>query len=380
MLKKDKILESNPALAKIKRSRQWLRDGKNSTISNVRVLVKRLLTYPMQMIYIRIMPTSMVKHCLRLSNWQECMKFFKIDWNCSLSLMTFFMSLPSILSKTIGLNTFRKLYNVLFGFGIIFWRHSSFWMIILMCLQDNLFGLEVNILLHLKIALLNFSFEKGFQLIVDTLRISFSKSMFIWWFWAKLNNRWSACHKSSSLRYSWPSYWMILIFGSFHFFTKFMSFQRPNFLFEISWIFWLKNTCLVFLAVFLKIFQSSNCLKTLYFSRSLWQSLFHHVFECLVMLMTWKYSSHSLSVSLTRVCTIHSSISLSEMLLVLSFAIVLINFSMNLSCSLLFLTNVCFLVWTYSSIIIMLIVRGHDSKRVSSLNGLYDCLIPKSLA
>ena len=114
---------------------------------------------------------------------------------------------------------------------------------------------------------------------------------------------------------------------------------------------------MVFLTVFLKIFQSSNHLETLYFSRSLWQSLFYHAFECLVMLMILEYSSHNLSISLTRVCTIHSSIYLSEILLVLSFTIVLIKSSMNFSSFLLFLTNVHFLVWTCSSIIMILTVR-----------------------
>ena len=158
------------------------------------------------------------------------MKFFKIDWNCSLLPMTFLMSLSGILSKTIGLNAFRESYDILFGFGIImdknvlkwegqwprliqvlailiiFQRHSWFWMMILIYLQDNLSGLGVDILLYFKIALLNSSSEKGFQLVVDMLGISSSKSMFIWWIWAELNDRWSAWYKSSILKHSWPSY------------------------------------------------------------------------------------------------------------------------------------------------------------------------------
>ena len=102
---------------------------------------------------------------------------------------------------------------------------------------------------------------------------------------------------------------------------------------------------------------NSNCFEILYFSRSLWQSLFYHAFEYLVMLTTFEYLNHNLSILLANICKICSSISLSEMFMVLSFVITSISSVMNFS-SLLFLTNVCFLVWICSSIIVILTVRG----------------------
>ena len=118
--------------------------------------------------------------------------------------MTFLISLPSVLSKTIGLNVFVESYNTLLGFGIMidndilkwdgqwpksmqasailmmFWKHISFWAIFLICLQNNLSGPGVNMLLHFKIALLNSSFKNGFQLVVGLLESSYRKFIYIW--------------------------------------------------------------------------------------------------------------------------------------------------------------------------------------------------------
>jgi len=47
------------------------------------------------------------------------MKFFEINWNCSLLLMTFSMSLLIVLSKTMGLKALGELYDSLLGLGMI---------------------------------------------------------------------------------------------------------------------------------------------------------------------------------------------------------------------------------------------------------------------
>ena len=60
----------------------------------------------------------MVEHCLRLPSWHGCMKFLDIDWNCNLSPMTL-ISLPIVLSKTIGLKALEELYDFLLGLGMM---------------------------------------------------------------------------------------------------------------------------------------------------------------------------------------------------------------------------------------------------------------------
>ena len=74
----------------------------------------------------------------------------------------------------------------------------------------------------------------------------------------------------------------------------------------ISWILVSKNSCLVFLTVLLKFFQSSKCLKDLYFSNSLWYSLFYHDFECMVILTIFECLNQILSILHMKSCTICS--------------------------------------------------------------------------
>jgi len=47
------------------------------------------------------------------------MKFFEIDWNYNLLLITFLISLPIMLSKTIGLKALGEPYNSLLGLEMI---------------------------------------------------------------------------------------------------------------------------------------------------------------------------------------------------------------------------------------------------------------------
>ena len=137
---------------------------------------------------------------------------------------------------------------------IRFWRYVAFLTINLICLQDSLFGPEVNELLHFKITLVNSFSENSFHLVISLLGISSSNFMLIWQFCAELNNKWKACHRLFNSRHSWPSYWIALMARSLYFFIQFMSFQELEFLSEIFWIFWLKKVCLVFLTVLLKLF------------------------------------------------------------------------------------------------------------------------------
>ena len=106
---------------------------------------------------------------------------------------------------------------------MMFQRYTSFWMMFLICLQDNLSSLEVDALLYFETALLNSSSENSFQIVASLLGISSSRSMFIWWCYTELNNKWSACYKSYNSRYGWPSYWIASIAKSLCFFTQFMS-------------------------------------------------------------------------------------------------------------------------------------------------------------
>lgn len=137
-----------------------------------------------------------------------------------------------------------------------------------------------------------------------------------------------------------------------------MSSQEPLLLLEISWIFWSKKDCLVLLTIFLNYFQSLMCLVNLYFLRSYLQFLSYQLLECLVILMTLKFSSHILFIEWVRVRTIFSSNSTSNRLLALIELIVLMIlltkvFSLSLS-----LTIIHFLVWKCSLMIGMVIIRG----------------------
>ena len=66
-------------------------------------------------------------------------------------------------------------------------RHFSFLATSLECFQDIQSGFGVNEILHLLIALLNFSLEKGGHIIIYIDRISSKMSRFIKQFCAELN-------------------------------------------------------------------------------------------------------------------------------------------------------------------------------------------------
>ena len=51
-------------------------------------------------------------------SWLGWIKSLAAIVNWSLSLITFSISLPTVLSRTIGLKDFGELYNILFGLGM----------------------------------------------------------------------------------------------------------------------------------------------------------------------------------------------------------------------------------------------------------------------
>ena len=99
--------------------------------------------------------------------------------------MTFSMSFPKVLKRTMGLNYFGESYDSLLGFGMIIvvevlkwkgqWPNSKHALAMLMipfryilsfimllrCFYESLSGLETNKLLHLVIELMNSFSEKG---------------------------------------------------------------------------------------------------------------------------------------------------------------------------------------------------------------------------
>ena len=146
---------------------------------------------------------------------------------------------------------------------MILLRHLLLLRMILRWLHDNLSGPRVEELLQLTIALLNSSLENGAQEDDDLSMIS-SRMLISTLQWkAVLNVKWSACQRSSMVRYGWSLYFMALMAGNFYLLTQFMSFQGLCFLFKISWILRSKKDHLVVLTIFLKIFQSSRLLDVL---------------------------------------------------------------------------------------------------------------------
>ena len=108
---------------------------------------------------------------------------------------------------------------------------------------------------------------------------------------------------------------------------------------------------------FLNCFQLSMLLVNLYFSRCQLQLLFYQLLECLMILTTFKFSSHILSIEQARIRTIFSSKSTFNRLLVSIELIDLMSSSMKVFSSSLSLTIICFLVWIYTLIIGIVTVR-----------------------
>ena len=259
---------------------------------------------------------------------------FDKAWNWSLSPMTFSINLPSVFKSMIGLNIFGMLYKGLLGLEMIInvdvlkydgqypnlkhmlamsinlSRHSEFLMISLICCYDNLFSPRVELLLYLSIAKKNSCFEKGGHSEWGLSRILSIRLLLTCQYCAKLNVSWRACQRSLISRHRLPLYLIASIVESFLFFTQFINSHRSFLLFKISWILLSKNSHLEVLTILLKIFQSFRSLEFLYVSRAIWQLLFYHKFEYLVILTNFKYLNHVLFVLLAKSCIITSRSSL----------------------------------------------------------------------
>ena len=119
-----------------------------------------------------------------------------------------------------------------------------------------------------------------------------------------------------------------------------------------------KNAHLVFLTTFLKIFQSLTCFETLYFSSSLWHSLYYHNFKCIVILIIFGCLNQIFSILSANSYTICSRFSLLEMCSVFSPLMNSMSLARKLFSSLLFLMIIYFLVWICFSIIAISTVSG----------------------
>ena len=81
----------------------------------VRMLIDMFLTHPDLIMWVSAISISIIDLNLRPLSWLRWMKLFDAMLNWSLSLITFSMSLPTVLRRTIGLNDLGKLYNFLFS-------------------------------------------------------------------------------------------------------------------------------------------------------------------------------------------------------------------------------------------------------------------------
>ena len=88
-------------------------------MSNAKVVVDKFLIHPDLIMCIRVTPASMVDLNFKLPNLLGWIKSLAMAWNCILSPMTFSISFPRVLSKTIGLNDLGESYDDLFGLGMI---------------------------------------------------------------------------------------------------------------------------------------------------------------------------------------------------------------------------------------------------------------------
>ena len=199
---------------------------------------------------------------------------------------------------------------------MILFRHLLFLMIHFRCLYNSLSSPGVDKLLNLVMKLMNSSSKNETQVNDYAFGISSKILMLIWWFWAILNDKWSACYKSSISRQRQLLYLTASIARSLYLLTQFISSQRPCLLLEISWILRSKYEYFVFLIVFLNCFQSSMLLVNLYSSRSLLQLMSHQLLKYFVMLTDFKFFTHILSIKSARLRTTFSSHSTLDRLLI----------------------------------------------------------------
>lgn len=133
------------------------------------------------------------------------MKLLEIKWNWKYLSMTFSMSFPMVLRRTMSLKDLGKSYDSLLDLGMtmnievlkwedqwpsskhtsailmILLRHPLFLIILLRYLYNSLFRLGVNELLHLAMELVNFSSKKGTYIVGCLFGISSNVQTSICW-------------------------------------------------------------------------------------------------------------------------------------------------------------------------------------------------------
>ena len=195
------------------------------------------------MMCVRATPASVIDLNFKPLSWLRWMKLFAVIRNWSLSPMTFSISLPNVLSSTIGLNDLEESYNTLLGLDImtvinllkwegqnpkliqvlamliIFLKQSSSLRMTLGCLHNNLSSLGVEELLQLAMALLNSSLEKGAHE-EGGLSVTLSRILMFTWQWrAVLNIKWSISHKTLMVKHSWSLYLITSMAGNLRLLT-----------------------------------------------------------------------------------------------------------------------------------------------------------------
>jgi len=197
-----------------------------------------------------------------------------MTWNWSLLLITFLISLPIVLRKTIGLKNLGESYNDSLGLGITIvnkilkWLGQCpnsmqvlamaiilFWYVLSLITHfkwphDSLLGPRADEMLHFTMALVNSSSKKGNHNKVWYKLSSLNTFSSIWQNWAVLKDEWRACQRFSKSEHSWLLYLIISIAGRFYLLIQLIRFQGPHFLLAYSWIFRLKKVLFMFLTVF----------------------------------------------------------------------------------------------------------------------------------
>ena len=84
----------------------------------MRVLVVLPFDHPDQMIWVSTVPASLVDLNFKPPSWLGWIKLLDTTVNCIHSAITFSTSLPRVLRRTMGRNTFGLSYDVLFSLGM----------------------------------------------------------------------------------------------------------------------------------------------------------------------------------------------------------------------------------------------------------------------
>ena len=233
---------SKPAFSRMRTRKRWFKEGKNWEMSKAKVLVALPFTHPERTMWVSAMPASDVDLNLRPPSWLRCMKSLEATENWSHSAITFSMSLPRVLRRTIGRNAFGLSYDCLFSLGMIivvdilkwfgqcprlmqafamlmtFERQVSFLMVF-QWRQVSLSGPGAEESAQLLITDENSNLEKGPQLWDSLWSSSLRISTSTWRGSAVLNVLCKAVHRFSGVRHCRLLYLMASIAGSFLFLT-----------------------------------------------------------------------------------------------------------------------------------------------------------------